>query len=203
VNFLTSQICSSRSQGQIIKVLEAVKQTYESRGFEINAVHGDNEFDVKAIKNFLLPTMLHIYGKDEHVGTIERSVRTIKERCRTMTHSMPYKRIPKIMVVALVECATLWLNVFPSSNGISDTMSPSYIVQGKPNPDMNHKQIVHGSYAMVYIGTKNNMTRRSMPAIALSPSNMHGGHYFMSLYSGKRLHSYEWDELPIDDDVIK
>jgi hypothetical protein len=24
----------------------------------------------------------------------------------------------------------------------------------------------------------------------------------MSLYSGKRLHSYEWKELPIDDDVI-
>ena len=24
----------------------------------------------------------------------------------------------------------------------------------------------------------------------------------MSLYTGKRLHSYQWDELPIDDDVI-
>jgi hypothetical protein len=202
INFLTSQICSSRSQGQIIKVLESIKQTYEARGFDIVGVHGDNEFDIKSVKNYLLPAMLHIYGKDEHVGIIERSVRTIKERCRTMTHSMPYKKIPKIMVVAMVECATLWLNAFPSSNGVSDTMSPSTIVQGKPNPDMNHKRIVHGSYAMVYIGTKNNMTRRSVPAIALNPSNMHGGHYFMSLYSGKRLHSYEWDELPIDDDVI-
>jgi hypothetical protein len=115
---------------------------------------------------------------------------------------MSYKKIPKIMVIAMVECATLWLNAFPSSNGVSDTMSPSTIVQGKPNPDMNPKRIVHGSYAMVYIGTKNNMTCRSMPAIALNPSNMHGGHYFMSLYSGKRLHSYKWDELPIDDDVI-
>jgi hypothetical protein len=202
LNFLTSQICTSRSTGQILKVLDTVKQTYEARGFEITAVHGDNEFDIKALKTFLLPAILHIYGKDEHVGAIERSVRTIKERCRTMTHSMPYKRIPKIMVIALVECATLWLNAFPSSNGVSETMSPSCIVQGRPNPDMNHKRIVHGSYAMVYIGTKNNMSRRSVPAIALNPSNMHGGHYFMSLYSGKRLHSYEWDELPIDDDVI-
>jgi hypothetical protein len=203
INFLTSQICTTRSQGQILKILDTVKQTYEARGFEISAVHGDNEFDIKSIRTFLLPALLHIYGKDEHVGTIERSIRTIKERCRTMTHSMPYKRIPKIMVIAMVECANLWLNAFPSSNGVSKTMSPANIIQGKPNPDMNHNRIVLGSYAMVYIGTKNDMSRRSVPAIALNPSNMHGGHYFMSLYTGKRLHSYEWDELPIDDEVIK
>jgi hypothetical protein len=203
INFLTTEICTSRSQHQIIQVLDRVKQTYEARGFEISAVHGDNEFDIKSVRTFLLPAILHIYGKDEHVGIVERSIRTIKERCRTMTHSMPYKKIPKIMVMAMVDCATLWLNAFPSSNGVSNTLSPATIVQGKPNPDMNHKRIVHGSYAMVYVGTKNNMDRRSVPAIALSPSNMHGGHYFMSLYTRKRLHSYEWDELPIDDEVIK
>ena len=82
-------------------------------------------------------------------------------------------------------------------------MSPANIVQGKPNPDMNHKRIVHGSYAMVYTGTKNDMNRRSVPAIALNASNQHGGHYFMSLYSGKRLNSYEYSELPIEDEVIK
>ena len=81
-------------------------------------------------------------------------------------------------------------------------MSPSSIVEGKPKPDMNTKRIVYGSHAMAFIGTKNNMARRSVPAIALSPSNLHRGHYFMSLCTGKRLHSYEWDELPIDEEVI-
>ena len=37
--------------------------------------------------------------------------------------------------------------------------------------------------------------------MAMNASNHHGGHYFMSLYSGKRVHSYNWKELPIDDDV--
>ena len=46
------------------------------------------------------------------------------------------------------------------------------------------------------------MKRRSVPAIALDPSNDNGGHYFMNLYTGKKLHSYHWQELPIDDETI-
>ena len=46
------------------------------------------------------------------------------------------------------------------------------------------------------------MKSRAVPAIALRRSNNAGGHYFMSLYSGKRIHGYKWKELPIDDYVI-
>ena len=55
---------------------------------------------------------------------------------------------------------------------------------------------------MVYTGTKNDMKRRSVPSIALNESNDCGSRYFMSLYTGKLLHSYQCTELPIDDDVI-
>jgi hypothetical protein len=83
INFITSQICTSRSQGQIIQALNTIKNIYETRGFQITDVHGDNEFDIKRVKEFLLPATLHIYGKDEHVGIIERLIRTVKEQCRT------------------------------------------------------------------------------------------------------------------------
>jgi len=40
-------------------------------------------------------------------------------------------------------------------------------------------------------------------AIALSPTcNEQGGHYFLSLDSGKRLNRYSWTELPIPNEVI-
>ena len=42
----------------------------------------------------------------------------------------------------------------------------------------------------------------SVPEIALKASNEEGEYCFMSLYSGKRLHSYIWEELPIDQDTI-
>ena len=106
------------------------------------------------------------------------------------------------MVQGLIAYVIKWINAFPSRTGISKTMSPSNIVEGKPKPDFTHKLIFFGSYAIVYTGTENNMNRRGVPSIALNESNDHGGHYFMSLYTGKRLHSYDWNELPIDEDVI-
>ena len=63
--------------------------------------------------------------------------------------------------------------------------------------------IVFGSYALVYTRTTNNNKPRAVPAIALRRSNNAGGHYFMSLHSGKRIHGYEWEELPIDEHVIE
>ena len=54
---------------------------YLTRGFTITDVYGDNEFDVDDYKTIFLPPRLHICAKGEHVPTIERSIRTIKERC--------------------------------------------------------------------------------------------------------------------------
>jgi hypothetical protein len=137
----------------------------------LEVYHGDNEFDIAALKEHLRPATVHICAKDEHIHVIERSTRTVKERCHSTCHSIPYKRYPRVMVIALVANCIQWLNAFPSSNGICDTMSPSMIVLGKGLPDMKHKRISFGSYAMVYIGTTNTMKRRSVPSIALNESN--------------------------------
>ena len=106
------------------------------------------------------------------------------------------------MVRSLIEAITEVLNAFPSKTGISSTLSPSTIIEGKPKFDFSRAMITFGSYAMVYTSTTNSMKRRSVPAIALRRSNSAGGHYFMSLYSGKRIHGYKWDVLPIDEHVI-
>ena len=121
---------------------------------------------------------------------IERSNRTVKEKCRTITHALLYRRITRVMTIGLVATAIKWLNAFPSNKGISKTMSSGTIVEGISKPNMKYKMIVFGTHTMVFIGTNNNMNSRSVPAVALNPSNQYGGHYFMSLYSGKRLHSY-------------
>ena len=46
------------------------------------------------------------------------------------------------------------------------------------------------------------MKKRSVPEIALKVSNEEGVYFFMSLYTGKRLHSYIWEEMPIDQETI-
>ena len=106
------------------------------------------------------------------------------------------------MLVSLAEYAVYWSNAFPPSNGVSTTLSPVNIVLGRQKPNLNHKYITFGSYALVFVGTKNNMKSRSVPAIALKLSNEWGGYFFLSLITGKRIHAYAWEELPIDDDVV-
>ena len=106
------------------------------------------------------------------------------------------------MLISLAEYAVYWSNAFPPSNGVSTTLSPANIVLGRQKPNLNHKYITFGSYALVFVGTKNNMKSRSVPAIALKPSNEWGGYFFLSLITGKRIHAYAWEELPIDDDVV-
>ena len=59
-----------------------------------------------------------------------------------MCHAMPYSFYPRQMVIGMIRSATKWLNSFPPKDGISDTMSPSMIVTGSPNPDFNNKRIV-------------------------------------------------------------
>jgi hypothetical protein len=202
VDFITAQYCTSRSIRTTITALEQVQNKYHSRGFQITDYHGDNEFDKLAIKNFLEPALTHIYGKNEHVGPIERATRTIKERGRSVCNGIPYRRIPILMIRSLIEGIVDVLNAFPSSGGISDTLSPSTIVEGKPKLDLSKDIIVFGAYTLVYTDTANDMKSRAVPAVALRRSNNAGGHYFMSLYSGKRIHGYKWKELPIDEYVI-
>ena len=202
LNFVTAKYHKTRGMKSIIETLNEIKLIYHSRGFRIENIHGDNEFNKNDIKNSQLPALFHIYGKNEHVVLIERSNRTVKNKSRVMTHATPYRKIPKVMTISLVIGAVKWLNAFPSMTGISKTMSPSTIVIGLSKPNMKYRTIVFGAHAMVYFGTNNRMDARSIPAIALNASNEHGGHYFMSLYSGKRIHSYEWKELPIDEEVI-
>ena len=120
-----------------------------------------------------------------------------------MCHAIPYQYYTKLIIQSLISCVVKWINEFSTKGGISKTMSPSMIVEGKLNTDFNQERIVFGSYAVVYTVTINDMNKISIPYIALNESNDHGGHYFMGLYNGNILNSYEWTEFYIDSDAIE
>ena len=51
---------------------------------------------------------------------------------------------------------------------------------------------------MVYTGTANTIKYRRIPSLGFRESNEYRGHFFMSIYTVKEIHSKNWVELPID-----
>ena len=68
---------------------------------------------------------------------------------------------------------------------------------------MSKKRVAFGEYVLAYVGTSNNMIKRGVPEIALNVSNDVVFFYFMSLYTGRRIHRYIWNEITTDDDFIR
>jgi len=151
----------------------------------------------------VLPSQLDVPAADDHVGEVERSVRTMKECTRTTIHGLPFKRLPKLMVKELVLNSAKGLNQFPAQNGISDTLSPLTILTGRPNPNYNDLKLEFGSYVQVFEDNNptNTTASQNTGAIALNPTgNTSGDYFFMSLTTGRCLSRHQW--IPMTDAVI-
>ncbi len=77
IKFRTVAAINNRSKRTLISETQAVIRLYESRGFTVTRVKGDQEF--ACLADDLLPTPINIAAADDHVAEVERSIRTIKE----------------------------------------------------------------------------------------------------------------------------
>ena len=71
--------------------------------FKIKKYRGDKAFNIKALETSSLPGLLHIYAKNEHIGIIERSIYTTKERTRSTRHAITFKIYTSLMKSSLIE----------------------------------------------------------------------------------------------------
>ena len=179
IQFQTVARIRNRTKQTLLMELKAVMQMYHARGFVISRVDGDNEF--QCITNDILPVVMNIADADDHVHEVERSIRTVKERTRCTVQGLPFSQIPRIMIRATIEAAHKSLNQIPAQNGVSQHLSPTTIVTGRPSPDYNDMSIEFGAYAQVFEDNNPSNTNRtrSTGAIALNPTgNAQGGYFF-------------------------
>ena len=64
----------------ILREVMAVIKLHTSRGFRVCDLHVDSEFE--CIRDNVHPINVNVVATDSHVGEIERSIRTVKERLR-------------------------------------------------------------------------------------------------------------------------
>ncbi len=81
--------------------LHRIIMVYARAGFTIQTILMDNEFD--KVKDHVSHAILNTPAASEHVGDIERQIRVIKERCRGILCTLPYPRLPQIMLIHLLQ----------------------------------------------------------------------------------------------------
>jgi hypothetical protein len=142
---------------QVPTVSAALKQVlkiYHHRGFQVVSVNADPEF---APLEIFGEVSFNFCVQDEHMPKIEQYMCTVKDHARSGYNSLPFERIPCLMVIRLVANSVFWLNAFPHSDGVSSTLSPQYLLTGKHLDYQKHVRLEYGSYVQTHEEHSNDM----------------------------------------------
>ncbi|KAL3810038.1 hypothetical protein ACHAXA_000207 [Cyclostephanos tholiformis] len=190
--------------GNLADGIRRVMDLYARGGFQVGTVLMDNEFEPLRV---LIPIIVvNTTAAKEHVPEIERRIRLIKERGRAILNTLPYKKIPQLMLIELIYHVVLWLNAFPTKSGISSTLSPREIVLRHRLDFAKHCKAPFGSYCESHDEPvpSNSMASRTSPAIVLGPTgNLQGTYKLLSLTTGKKLKRRNFTPCPMPDSIIK
>ena len=89
---------------------------------------------------------LNTMSNDEHVPEIEWQIRTLKERTRGIYCTLPFRKIPRRLIIEMLYAANYWLNMFLRKGGISQTMSPRTLLTGLTMNYNRHCRLEFGEY---------------------------------------------------------
>ena len=131
IHFGTVDVLPSLQAIDIGAALRRVVNIYARGGFQVTTALVDGAFaGLHDVCNQLQVT-LNTTSRDEHVGDVERYIRTVKERMRGISNTIPFKRLTRNMVMELAKAMVYWLNSVPSNTGVSPMMSPRTIIMGQ------------------------------------------------------------------------
>jgi hypothetical protein len=137
--------------------IKCIIKAYKVRGFTVKFLMVDIQFRGIKDRNNLTGVLVNVVSRDEHVEDIKRLIGIYKERIRYYWAMLPFKKIPKMMVMKLVEAVKFNVDAFVLKSGVSQHLSPMTIVEGVTLDYSKHFQVIFGEYAQVFEGTDNTM----------------------------------------------
>jgi len=204
LNLVTAEFTPSQTAKQPAAGITRMIALYACRGFQVGMVLIDNEFE--KLQNLMPILAINTTAAKEHVPEDERKIRLIKERGRGILNTLPFKKMPRLMLIELVYHVVLWLNAFPANSGVSETLSPCEIIYRHKLDFAKHCKSSFGTYCKVHDepAPTNTMATWSTPAIVLDPTgNLQGTYKFLSLATGKKVKRRAFTPYPMPDLVIK
>ena len=98
-----------------------------------------------------------------------------------MVNTLPYSRLPKLVLIELLHFVVMWLNSFPVATGVSSIYSPrEFLLHHKLDARL-HCRVPFGAYCEVHddLEVTNSLQHRTHPAICLGPTgNLQGSYNF-------------------------
>jgi hypothetical protein len=172
----------------ILKKIKDIRNIYIKRGFMLEIFELDGQFEPLCGALPEIGVTLNRCSREEHVHVAERRIHTLKERYRCICNTLPFKKLPGMLVVQMVSTCNFWLNIFPPKDGISRNINPRQLITGVKIDYNKHVQAEFGEYLQFHEEHDNAMHTQTTGAIAMKPSgNAHGGHWFYSLATGLML----------------
>ena len=126
INLITIEHAPKRTTSQLGHLLQRIINVYAQAGFQVCAILMDNKFE--KVCDHVPMVDMNTPAAAEHVAEIERRVRTIKERRRTIMCTLPYKALPNQILIRLLHFVVMWINNMPSATGISTQYSPRELI---------------------------------------------------------------------------
>ena len=104
----------SRSIYHMRAALQHIIADYQSKLFVIENIYSDQELSLKGLVGTFAQQGIELkfVGSGSHVPLVERKIRSVKEKIRTILHSLPYK-LSSYLLGKLVEYTVLRINSLP------------------------------------------------------------------------------------------
>ena len=145
IHFRTAVPMQDRTKATILKHVKTAITLHNTRSFVINELIADNEFS--CIKDDIIPVLLNLVARGEHYGDIENSIKFLKEWLHCLWNGLPYRCVPRVMIIAGVNFCIDMINALLAGDGISDMLSPAMVVTGREPPNVANLQLNFGDYA--------------------------------------------------------
>jgi hypothetical protein len=134
----------------ILKQITDARNIYIKRGFLLEIVEVDGQFEPLCGALSEMGVTLNRCSREEHVPVAERRIRTLNERYRCICNTLPFKKLPGMLVVQMVSKCNFWLNIFPPKDGISRNIIPREFITGVKIDYNKHIQAEFGEYVQVH-----------------------------------------------------
>ena len=117
IHFCMAELIKNEKSATIATAIKQVIQIYHRRGFKVQYLLGDGQFE--HIHKYFADSdiTINITGRNEYVPAIERAIRMIKKRIGVIVNQLPFKAYPHRLIVEMVYNVVFWLNVFHTEMG--------------------------------------------------------------------------------------